>query len=141
MVRASISFLLPTAKPILPRSRPGIPKPVSDSYSPCFFRLPLSLSRVRQGPHQLWSGLSRTILGSYEQRNTLCQWPLVISSEPPSLPVKAGMAELVDAPDLGSGVPRTCRFESCSRYVSFPEPGVLAERSSFGITCCDYRPH
>lgn len=32
----------------------------------------------------------------------------------------AGMAELVDAPDLGSGVHRTCRFEPCSRYLLSP---------------------
>ena len=47
------------------------------------------------------------------------------------------MAELVDAPDLGSGVPRTCRFESCSRYVSLFEevrsPAALESRENIGV--------
>gem|GEM_PF-5033341 len=46
------------------------------------------------------------------------------------------MAELVDAPDLGSGVPRTCRFESCSRYVSLFEevrrPATFSRVGPFG---------
>ena len=29
---------------------------------------------------------------------------------------QAGVAELADALDLGSSVPRTCRFKSCLRY-------------------------
>ena len=61
--------------------------------------------------------------------------PVVVGSIPPSHPSPAGMAELVDAPDLGSGA------LGVRVQVSFPVPlrnsvfFLFSLFSSFGFVC------